>query len=221
MRNRFDQELQKLRTTLITMGLLVEKSINYTLEALESEAEHLLKESRLLDEEINTKEREIESLCLKLILQQQPVAKDLRIISSALKMITDLERIGDQCLDIVEIAIQQRGKGCSIDHIVEMGSATKYMVSKSIESYVKQSTQVAYQVIAEDDRVDDLFRKVRKDVIALLHEEEESAIDILMIGKYFERIGDHAVNVAEWSLFTITGQHKDYQIMEQMSETSS
>lgn len=213
MRDRFDRQLQELSTTLIAMGLLVEKSITLTMEALDSGVDELLREIRHLDREIDAKESEIEALCLRLILQQQPVAKDLRTITSALKMITDLERIGDQCFDVVEIATKHRTKDFEKSHLYQMGLVTKSMVSKSISSYVNHNEKLAHQVIQEDDRVDALFLTIRGEVKALLSTNEESAIDMLMIGKYFERIGDHAVNVAEWALFTITGEHKDHQIM--------
>ncbi len=213
MRERFDRELQELSTTLIAMGLLVEKSITLTIQALESGDPTLYHEIRDVDRDIDNREGEIETLCLQLILKQQPVAKDLRLITSALKMITDLERIGDQCMDIVEIVTQHGIEKFQMTHLFQMGKATKLMVSKSIDSYVHNNKELAQEVIQFDDTVDNLFLKVRSDVKRLLHENEEGAIDMLMIGKYFERIGDHAVNVAEWSLFTITGEHKDHQIM--------
>ncbi len=222
---------------------MAEKAITYAIEALQKDNPTLLQEVLAFDREIDAKESEIESLCLKLILKQQPVAKDLRMISAALKMITDLERIGDQCADIVEIASQAPKKALATDHITEMAKATMAMVSKSIESCVQHDTELAHEVIDSDDWVDELFLEVQKDVIMSLQSccvaevagadrsvasgrviqsmdsakqqtpPDAAIIDMLMVAKYFERIGDHAVNVAEWSLFAITGEHKNQQLM--------
>ncbi len=223
MRNRFDKELQRLSTTLIEMGLLVEQAISYAIDSLHMSSSDLLKRVIDFDHEIDEKESIIEALCLKLILQQQPVAKDLRLISASLKMITDLERIGDQCVDIVEIATGHTKNTLVTENLEQMASVTRTMVSKSIESCITSRKELAYEVITSDDQVDDLFASIQKDVITKLQEGCPSfsasctpnthVIDTLMVAKYFERIGDHAVNVAEWSLFSMTGEHKDHQIM--------
>ena len=165
------------------------------------------------DDEINEEERIIENLCLKLLLQQQPVARDLRVISSALKMITDMERIGDQAADISEVTlhlIDAKYKR-DMEHIRKMAAETTCMVVQSVEAYVEKDEEKAKEVIAHDDIIDDLFIKSREDVISLIRsnpEEGACATDLLMIAKYFERIGDHACNIAEWVIFSITGEHK-------------
>ena len=164
-----------------------------------------------LDEEIDQKERAIESLCLKLLLQQQPVARDLRQISAALKMITDMERIGDQADDISEIIIYLGGRAAEHDDLLRsMARATIKMVTESVDAYVKHDTILAEKVIADDDTVDDYFEQVKRALIGKIAanpDDGEYALDLLMIAKYFERIGDHAVNIAEWVIFSITGVH--------------
>ena len=184
MRSRFDEQLALLNRELIEMGALCEEVIALSAQALTEGNAELAARVAPLDQEIDRKEREIESLCLKLLLQQQPVAKDLRQISAALKMITDMERIGDQAGDIAE----------------------------SVDAYVKHDTVLADQVIAEDDTVDDYFARVKKDLIKRIAQDPddgEFALDLLMIAKYFERIGDHATNIAEWVIFSVTGEHKE------------
>jgi phosphate transport system protein len=168
-----------------------------------------------LEKEIDQKEKEIESLCMRLLLQQQPVARDLRLISAALKMITDLERIGDQARDIAEITVLLSDKIYikELDHIPQMAAATVKMVTDSIESFVKRDLDLAQSVILSDDIVDGLFNTVRADLIELIRSDSadgEQIIDLMMIAKYFERIGDHAVNVCEWVVFAITGRHPSY-----------
>ena len=156
--------------------------------------------------------RDIESMCLKLLLQQQPVARDLRQISAALKMITDMERIGDQAADIAEIITFLKGRSCeNCEAIGEMGRATIRMVTESVDAFVKRDTALAEGVIRYDDVVDDYFLKVKSALITLIAQnpdDGEYALDLLMIAKYFERIGDHATNIAEWVLFSVTGVHK-------------
>ena len=212
MRNRFDMQLEQLSALLIGMGGLCEKAITNATEALKNgdlaQAKLVIKE----DEEIDQMEKEIESLCLKLLLQQQPVARDLRQISAALKMISDMERIGDQAFDIAEItaSIKQEGRDVCSDHIRQMTEASIEMVTGSIESFVKKDMNLANDVIMKDDEVDDLFDEVKKDLINAVTDDEttgEYFVDILMIAKYLERICDHAVNIAEWVIFSITGQH--------------
>ena len=173
----------------------------------------LAKKVAPLDIEIDQKEREIESMCLKLLLQQQPVAKDLRQVSAALKMITDMERIGDQAEDIAEIVTYLDGRSSAqIGLLKEMAAAAIKMVTQSVDAYVKHDTILAEQVISDDDTVDEYFDRVKRmliDKIAQDPNEGEHAIDLMMIAKYFERIGDHAVNIAEWVIFSVTGVHKE------------
>lgn len=210
MRNRFDEQLEYLNVELIRMGALCEDAISYASRTLMGESS-LAGQVYKADKEIDQKERDIESLCMRLLLQQQPVAKDLRQISSALKMISDMERIGDQASDIAEIAgfIKDRKVQSNI-HIRDMAEATIKMVTESVDSFVKKDLDIARQVIQYDDVVDDLFTKVKEELIGLIKEDNsdgEFCIDLLMIAKYFERIGDHATNIAEWVEFSITGVH--------------
>ena len=212
MRNHFDKQLDKLDLELITMGALCEEAISASVKAFLDDDEELIPKVMKIENEIDEKEREIEGLCMKLILQQQPVATDLRIISSALKMISDMERIGDQASDIVEITkyIKNNDKISNI-HIRDMAYATIKMVTDSVESFVKKDLQLAYSVMEYDDVVDDLFCKVKKELTDLISEDNlngELCMDLLMIAKYLERIGDHAVNVGEWVEYCITGTHK-------------
>ncbi|PNV62272.1 phosphate transport system regulatory protein PhoU [Clostridium sp. chh4-2] len=210
MRNRFDEQLEYLNVELIRMGALCEDAIAYASRTLMGESS-LSEQVYKTDKEIDQKERDIESLCMRLLLQQQPVAKDLRLISSALKMISDMERIGDQASDIAEIAgfIKDRKVQSNI-HIRDMAEATIKMVTESVDSFVKKDLKIAQEVIQYDDVVDDLFSKVKEELISLIKEDNsdgEFCIDLLMIAKYFERIGDHATNIAEWVEFSITGVH--------------
>lgn len=212
MRNRFDTELEKLNLELIKMGSLIETSIETSAKALINQDLDLIKKVNELEIEIDEMEKTIESHCLKLLLQQQPVASDLRIISTALKMITDMERIGDNAEDIAEIArflVNQKFIK-DLVHIPQMAEATISMVKRSIDAFVNKDQELAKQVCKDDDIVDDLFQVVKKELIQKIHEKEdngEQAIDLLMIAKYFERIGDHAENIAEWVIFSITGEH--------------
>lgn len=213
MRNQFDEQLSLLNNMLIEMGALIEKAITLAVQAIKEQDAELAKKAIAFDQEVDQKEKDIESLCLKLLLQQQPVAKDLRLISAALKMITDMERIGDQAADISEITKMLSGTPYvrNLDHIPQMASATVKMVTESIDAFVKKDLQLAQAVIDYDDVVDDLFDTIKFDLIELIKEDNskgEQAIDLLMIAKYFERIGDHAVNIAEWVVFSITGKHE-------------
>ena len=211
MRSRFDEQLALLNRELIEMGSLCEAVIALASRALTEGNRELAAKVAPLDEEIDQKERAIESLCLKLLLQQQPVARDLRQISAALKMITDMERIGDQADDISEIIIYLDGRTAEHDDLLRsMARATIKMVTESVDAYVKHDTILAEKVIADDDTVDDYFEQVKRALIgkiAATPDDGEYALDLLMIAKYFERIGDHAVNIAEWVIFSITGVH--------------
>ena len=212
MRSRFDEQLETLNRELITMGSLCENAIAASAKALLDGNMALAKSVPELSEHIDQKERTIESLCLKLLLQQQPVARDLRIISSALKMITDMKRIGDQSADIAEIVtmanITAENETLSIH---DMAVATIKMVTDSIDAFVKKDMAIAKSVIEYDDVVDGYFDKVKEALIERFSKPEtdgEYALDLLMIAKYFERIGDHAVNIAQWVLFSITGSRE-------------
>ena len=214
MRNKFDEQLVFLNSMLIEMGMMIETAIATSIAALKKNDIDLSRKTIAFDEEINQKEKDIESLCLKLLLQQQPVAKDLRLISTALKMITDMERIGDQAADIAEISITLSGTPYlnELEHIPQMAEAAAKMVTDSIDAFVKKDLVLANKVIEYDDVVDDFFDKVKTDLIELLRTDKtngERAIDLLMVAKYLERIGDHAVNIAEWVMFSITGKHND------------
>lgn len=211
MRNKFDEQLDHLKTQMIQMGALCEEAIASATKALINGDIELAKKVITTDEDIDHKEKEIESICLKLLLQYQPVARDLRQISSALKMITDMERIGDQAADISEIIMLANIKAANnTSHIADMAKATIKMVTDSIDAYVQQNLKLAKAVIDYDDVVDNLFNDVKADIIRLINEDTkngEFAIDLIMISKYFERIGDHATNIAEWVVFSITGKH--------------
>ena len=213
MRSRFDEQLALLNKELIEMGALCEQVIALAAQSLTGGDTALAAGVSPLDEEIDRKEREIESLCLKLLLQQQPVARDLRQISAALKMITDMERIGDQAEDIAEIVAFLGGRGTENSELLrDMARSTIRMVSGSVDAYVKRDVPLAEKVIAEDDVVDDYFARVKKTLISRIAADPtdgEFALDVLMIAKYFERIGDHAVNIAEWVIFSVTGEHKE------------
>lgn len=211
MRSRFDEQLALLNKEMIEMGALCEEVIALASKALTEADPELAQRVAPLDAEIDQKERNIESLCLKLLLQQQPVARDLRQISAALKMITDMERIGDQADDISEIIIYLGGRAAEHDDLLRsMARATIKMVTESVDAYVKHDTILAEKVIADDDTVDDYFEQVKRALIGKIAanpDDGEYALDLLMIAKYFERIGDHAVNIAEWVIFSITGVH--------------
>jgi phosphate transport system protein len=218
MRGHFDEQLTKLHNNMIEMGAMIERAIARATRALETqdagEAQEVIDGDNLIDD----KEKEIESLCLKLLLFQQPVARDLAQISTALKMITDMERIGDHASDLSEICIYLAAQDYikKMDHISQMAEATIKMVRESIDAFVKNDLELAKKVIAYDDVVDKLFFTIKKDLIALVHENADSgeqAFDFLQIAKYYERIGDHAVNIAGWVIFSLTGMHKDKQVL--------
>lgn len=213
MRDQFDAQLALLNQKMIQMGDRCESLIAHVAQALLSGDADEAEEAKLHSQEIDRMEREIESVCLKLLLQQQPVARDLRQISAALKMITDMQRIGDQAEDIAEILPFLRGRtGSELADFKPMANATCKMVNDSIDAYVKRDLALARSVVAYDDIVDDAFRRVKATLIRMLTEntaDGEYAVDLLMIAKYFERIGDHAVNIAQWVEFSVTGVHKE------------
>ena len=214
MRNRFDRQLEQLNNELINMGSLIEEAIEMAITALIKQDVKKARDVVEFDEEIDEKEREIESLCLKLLLQQQPVARDLRQISAALKMITDMERIGDHAADISEMTILMADKPYirNIDHLQTMAKETMVMLVKSIEAYVEKNQEKAEKVIANDDVIDDLYDEIKMELIEAIQKDAnngEQETDLLMVAKYLERIGDHATNIAEWVIFSITGKHED------------
>nr|WP_288451695.1 phosphate signaling complex protein PhoU [uncultured Anaerostipes sp.] len=213
MRNRFDRQLMRLNQEMVDMGGLCEEMITAAAKVVATRDKELIHDIKGMEEEINHKERDIERICMKLLLQQQPVATDLRVISSALKMVSDMERIGDQASDIVGIVQKDSAVPAQMEntHLEKMSKATIDMVSRSVKAFVKENLGLAREVIEQDDLVDDLFSQVKKEVIEMIHDEPErgeECVAILMIAKYFERIGDHASNVAEWVEYAITGEYK-------------
>jgi len=210
VRNKFEEQLEKLHVEMIQMGALCEDAISAAAEALIHSDAALAAAAEEAEREIDQKEREVENLCLKLLLQQQPVARDLREISAALKMISDLERIGDQAADIAEMTSYVHLPQGRSSHIADMARAVINMVTDSVDSFVKRDLQLARQVCAADDRVDELFIQVRRELVELIAADAsygEQGLDLLMVAKYLERIGDHATNVAEWVEYSITGVH--------------
>ncbi len=221
MRARFDEELEALNIELIQMGALVEYSIQNAVEALETKDAKLAKKAIEFDLEIDDMEKHIESICLKLLLQQQPVAKDLRQISTALKMITDMERIGDQAADISEIVLRYENSPytSNINDITKMAEATIKMVHDAIDAFVAKDLKLADSVVKYDDVVDELFVTIRSELIDNIRQDSgvgEEAMDFFMIAKYLERIGDHATNIAGWVRFSITGRHWSQEMEEEV-----
>ena len=213
MRNKFDMQLEQLSEELIQMGELCETAINKATNALKNGDQELAKEVMDSDTQVDQLEKDIESLCLKLLLQQQPVARDLRQISAALKMITDMERIGDQASDIAEIIItEEKSEAQDIPKIIKMSEAAGKMVRDSVNAYVEKDLELSRKVIKDDDIVDELFEEVKTTLIDFIAENKGEqgveAIDLIMVAKYLERIADHATNIAEWVEFSITGIHK-------------
>ena len=213
MRNRFDQQLFELNRELIEMGAMCEEAIASAAKALTTGDMTLAANVCNNSSAIDQMERDIEGRCMKLLLHQQPVAKDLRLISAALKMITDMERIGDQAEDIAEIAIFLNGHTMEgMEMIGEMADAAIEMVTSSVDAFVKKDVELAKKVINKDDIVDNYFSRVKCGIITLIAEnpdDGEFALDLLMVSKYFERIGDHATNIAEWVIYSVTGTHKE------------
>ena len=217
MRNRFDRQLLELNNELIEMGSLIEKAIELAIASFVNQDSSGAKEAILFDEKIDRQEKIIESLCMKLLLQQQPVAKDLRLISAVLKMITDMERIGDHAADISEMtllmadSVYEKSK-MDIKILKDMAKETTDMVVKSVEAFVQKDLELARSVLKQDDKVDALFQQFKHYLICLINEnvkKGELAADMLLVSKYFERIGDHATNIAEWVIYSITGVHEE------------
>ena len=212
MRNRFDRQLETLNVEIIKMGALCEEAISSAAKALSDGDSNMIEKVFESDAKIDDMERDIESICMRLLLQQQPVAKDLRTVSSALKMISDMERIGDQAADIAEIIkFISVGEAESKLHIGDMARATIKMVTDSVDSFVKKDIEMARSVMQYDDIVDNLFIKVKNELTELIRKGEQNGefcLDLLMVAKYFERIGDHATNIADWVCYSLTGEHK-------------
>ena len=217
MRNKFDMQLELLNEQLTRMGELCEVAINRATGALRDGSLEQAKEVMEADEEIDQMEKDIERLCLKLLLQQQPVARDLRQISAALKMITDMERIGDQAADIAEIIISARlSEATDLKRIGDMAAGAAKMVTDSVSAYVNRDLELARNVMDADDGIDDYFETIKQQLIELITVGQQGgkAIDLIMVTKYLERIGDHATNIAEWVEFSITGIHKGQQAVD-------
>ena len=215
MRNVYQEQLWNLNQELIQMGAACEEIIDLAAKALTQYSPELEEKTRQVGAVIDESERTIETVCLKLLLRQQPVASDLRQISAAMKMITDMERIGDQAEDIVDLVPKmKKGAQTNDPQIQQMAKAAQYMVTNAVDAYVKQDLTLAKLVMDYDDVVDRFFNQVKADLLSLIAEnpeEGEYALDLLMIAKYFERIGDHCTNIAEWVEFSVTGVHKDCQ----------
>ncbi len=213
MRNRFDEQLHTLNHELLEMGALIERAIRSATDALVKQDVEAALQAIAADKEVDQAERDIESLCLKLLLQQQPVARDLRLISSALKMITDMERIGDQASDIAELVIYLSKEPYikELTHLPQMADNAIRMVTGALDAYVRKDVVLAQEVMGMDDAIDALFVTVKDELIALIRHDAAAgsqAIDLMMIAKYYERIGDHAQNIAEWVEYALTGRHK-------------
>ena len=212
MKNRFDEQLFELNRELIEMGAMCEEVISTAMKALNTGDIELAKTVKEQGSSIDQIERDIESRCMKLLLHQQPVAKDLRLISASLKMITDMERIGDQAEDIAEIIVCLNGSS-SYDHSVidQMGLEVIRMVTNSVDAFVKKDVDLAQKVIQQDDVVDTYFINAKSSIMKMISEKStdgEATLDLLMISKYLERIGDHATNIAEWVIYSVVGTHK-------------
>lgn len=208
MRSKFDEQLKILNQEMMHLGTMIEDSIQKAIEALITQNAELAKKIMDSDTEVDREQKKIENICFNLLMQQQPVAKDLRVISAAMKMVTDMERIGDHAADISEITIMMADQtyAQNLDDIKKMASETVLMLIRSIEAYVEKDMKKAEDVIKHDDVVDELFDKNKADIIDLIRrdpQEGEQAADLLMVAKYFERIGDHATNIAEWVIFAL------------------
>ena len=212
MRDKFNEQLEQLNVELIKMGALCEEGISASTKALLEQDDALRETAIAAERETDQKERDIENLCMRMLLQQQPVAGDLRAISAALKMISDMERIGDQAADIAEITkYVANSPVVSRVPIADMARSVIGMVTDSIDSFVRKNLDLAQKVVRTDDEIDDLFLAVKNELIRCIErgDDGEACIDLLMIAKYLERIGDHAVNIAQWVEYSLTGQHSE------------
>lgn len=211
MRKTFDAELQELNYEMIDMAAAAEDAIDVVVESLASSDDAAAKSAMEMTKHMDELERDIENRCLRLLLQQQPVARDLRTISAALKMVTDLQRIGDQCANIAEISLllQEQKQTETLADIRTMSQKAGVMVKRAIFSYVNRDTDAAAAVVSLDDEIDQLFRTIKSELVELIVEnrqEADQAIDLIIIAKYLERIADHAVNIAQWAIFCVTGE---------------
>ena len=216
MRDKYMKQLENLNNNMIEMGAMIEKSIENAISALVRQDVETAKKAIEYDAEIDEMEKNIENMCMKILLSQQPVASDLRTVSSALKMVTDMERIGDHAADISELTILMAKESYikHLEHIQLMAEISMTMLSESLDAYVEKDLKKAEAVIKRDDEVDDLFDKVKNELINIIHEnvnDGEQAANLLMAAKYMERIGDHATNISEWVIFSITGKHEEEQ----------
>lgn len=211
MRNEFERQMEQLNGELTSMGKMCEDAVDCAMKALFEGDMNMAQKAFDREEKIDQKEKDIESLCMKLLLRQQPVARDLRLISAALKMISDMERIGDQAEDIAEILEYMQDAAIpQEENLRAMAETATSMVTQSVESFVDSDLELAYKVIDTDDTVDEYFIKVKEDLIAMIAENPEQGglyLDLLMIAKYLERVADHATNIGEWVVFSITGKH--------------
>lgn len=212
MRKCYDEQLKQLNDELIQMGDLCIGAITFAISNMKTKKDEIKEKVVDIENEINLKEREIEHLCMKLLLEQQPVASDLRLVSSALKMISDMERIGDQAFDIAQMSPIEMDEGSILEkHIFNMAKSTIAMVSNSVDSFVQRDLKMAFSVMQDDDDVDLYFDKVKKDLLLVISQDTEKngrILDLLMIAKYLERIGDHATNIAEWVVYSLIGEHQ-------------
>ena len=213
MRNLYQEQLGNLNQELIQMGAACEEIIALAAQSLTAYSDELEEKTAQVGSVIDESERTIENICLKLLLRQQPVARDLRQISAAMKMITDMERIGDQAEDIVDL-IPKMSRSAEESQLQDMAKAAQTMVTEAVDAYVKQDLALAKKVMGDDDIVDDYFNQIKTDIIAIIASDPtdgEYALDLLMIAKYFERIGDHCTNIAEWVVFSLTGIREECQ----------
>lgn len=213
MRSKFDEQLKNLNDEMIQMGIMIENNIQKAIDALVRSDVELAKSIMDSDTRIDQKQRDIESICFNLLIQQQPVAKDLRAITAAMKMVTDMERIGDHAADISEITIMLSNteRSCSYDTVIKMASEASIMLIQSIDAFTEKNEAKAKEVIEHDDIVDELFAKVKTELIQLIKDDPkrgEQEMDMLMIAKYLERIGDHATNIAEWVIYSLNNKIK-------------
>lgn len=219
MRNRFDSQLEVLNNGIIEMGALVEEALNSSIEALLKFNKELAQKVIVGDKEIDQKMKDIETQCLRLLLSQQPVARDLRLISASLKMVSDLERIGDQAADIAEIineSSEKDGAPAKLVAIPPMGAATVKMLTQSVDAFVRKNLDLARHVIESDDEVDALFAAAKKELIESIKSnagDAEAVINSMMVAKYLERIGDHASNVSGWVIFAVTGKRHGVNLL--------
>lgn len=214
MRAYYVKQLENLNNQLIEMGSLIENAIELAIDALVNQDDDKAHAAMAVDEQIDHLEKDIEAMCMKLLLHEQPVAGDLRLISASLKMITDMERIGDHATDISEVYLSMPKEPWikKLTHLQQMAKETMYMLINSVDAYVRRDVELAHKVIAHDDVVDNLFVEIKEELIGLIHQNPDNghqALDLLMIAKYFERIGDHATNIAEWLIFAINGVHEE------------